>query len=281
MIANSESEFYIVLPSNVNCPTNTGKNKTSHYKTCLPSPIDVKKEEWEVALVQINYPFSWHNVSLIANEIVFKHYDKTRNEKEKIVSFPSNYYKTKEHILHEIELIKPNWFRGSFRINERTNKCEIIVSPFTEMSISKPLAALLGFGNRSNFKNSSMDRETILKRRPETVLAKDHDEARTLLFSARHGADMRGSMCNMYIYSNIVENTLLGNIFAPLLRLVAIDSEHGSYVSKVYNDPHYMKLQTGFIQEIEIKICDELGDLTRFEWGKIVIHLKFKRKNKF
>ena len=53
--------FYLTLPSNSSAaffPDNT----LTHYFTKLPHAIDLKGGEWEVGLVEIQYPHTWYNI---------------------------------------------------------------------------------------------------------------------------------------------------------------------------------------------------------------------------
>lgn len=51
------SDFYLTLPSNVY----GANNITSNYQTELPQTLDLPGQ-WEVALTEILYPYSWYNV---------------------------------------------------------------------------------------------------------------------------------------------------------------------------------------------------------------------------
>ena len=279
-MTTNENEFQVVLPSNVKCETER-RNRTNHFTTCLPHPIDVKKEDWEVALMQINYPHSWHNVTPAACVITFGHHKHRAIQDKQKNLIPSRHYESPHEILKTIDSLKPQWFSGIFRVNEWSKRSEIILDPNNEFSMSRDLSALLGFGSKQTFHNPQRDSAAIKTHTPSAILAEDYDEKHRMVFAAKFGADMRATMYDMFIYSNIVETSLVGNAYVPLLRFVAVDSSHGSYISKLYENPYYLKLQSGFIQEIEIKICDEEGNLVKFEWGKIVIVLKFRRKNKF
>ena len=55
-------DFYMHLPSNSSMDKYSPQNKTAAYTTKLPQMIDFKKHKWEVALVEILFPNSWHNV---------------------------------------------------------------------------------------------------------------------------------------------------------------------------------------------------------------------------
>ena len=58
---NTESEFQLTLPSNASI-TFSPDNKPANYSTTLPSPISLEGE-WEVALIDIQYPHNWMNIT--------------------------------------------------------------------------------------------------------------------------------------------------------------------------------------------------------------------------
>ena len=53
--------------------------------------------------------------------------------------------------------------------------------------------------------------------------------------------------------------------------------EHGSYVSKNFERPHYVPLNKKIFDTISINIRDEAGDLVAFEHGKVIVTLHFRR----
>ena len=86
---------------------------------------------------------------------------------------------------------------------------------------------------------------------------------------------------NLYIYSNIVKETLVGDTLVPLLRTIPVMGENGDYISKTFETPHYLPLARDFFQNIEIKITDDIGQNVQFKFGKTIIKLYFRRKPKF
>ena len=58
---NTENEFQLTLPSNASI-TFSPDNKPANYTTTLPSPISLEGE-WEVALIDIQYPHNWMNIT--------------------------------------------------------------------------------------------------------------------------------------------------------------------------------------------------------------------------
>ena len=62
-----ESELYVTLPSNssVQCFPD---NKTSNFLTKLPRTLQLDRE-WEVGLVEIDYPHTWYNIREEKNSV--------------------------------------------------------------------------------------------------------------------------------------------------------------------------------------------------------------------
>ena len=58
---NTESEFQLTLPSNASI-TFSPDNKPTNYTTTLPSLISLEGE-WEVALIDVQYPHNWMNIA--------------------------------------------------------------------------------------------------------------------------------------------------------------------------------------------------------------------------
>ena len=58
---NTETEFQLTLPNNASI-TFSPDNKPANYSTTLPSPISLEGE-WEVALIDIQYPHNWLNIA--------------------------------------------------------------------------------------------------------------------------------------------------------------------------------------------------------------------------
>ena len=58
---NPDSEFQLTLPSNSSIEF-FPNNKASDFTTKLPTPISLEGE-WELALIDIQYPHNWYNVT--------------------------------------------------------------------------------------------------------------------------------------------------------------------------------------------------------------------------
>ena len=83
--------FYLILPSNV--ISNRHKNKTSHFYTDLPIPLELDKDKWEVALVEIDFPRSWNNVVRNRSRITLSRVDAKGKIFKQIFPLKSGHYK--------------------------------------------------------------------------------------------------------------------------------------------------------------------------------------------
>jgi hypothetical protein len=92
-------------------------------------------------------------------------------------------------------------------------------------------------------------------------------------------ADIMGGFHALYIYSNIVENTLVGDTLVPLLRVVPLEHRASTYSHNFQSFQHiqYQKVVAAQTDVIEINIRRDNGVLVPFSNGKVIITLHFKR----
>src|SRR5437868_7690927 len=81
-------EFYLTLPSNSSMGV-FSNNTAAQYITKLSRTIELNDDKWEVGLVEIIFPLSFHNIRrgrnkfvFYENNIVIKDYATNRGEEE-------------------------------------------------------------------------------------------------------------------------------------------------------------------------------------------------------
>ena len=52
--------FSVVLPSNSNMNTQPG-NQPSDYTVQLRKPLELSRGDWQVAIMNMQYPYNWYN----------------------------------------------------------------------------------------------------------------------------------------------------------------------------------------------------------------------------
>ena len=88
------AEFYATLPSN----TSTD-NTLNKFTVHLPRRIELTGE-WEVALVELQYPFSWYNVTERNIDNIIEYRKQKRMFK---INLPLLHYKDANHLVYIIK----------------------------------------------------------------------------------------------------------------------------------------------------------------------------------
>ena len=81
----------------------------------------------------------------------------------------------------------------------------------------------------------------------------------------------------MFIYSNIVDYESVGNVQTRLLRNVRDKGEFGEYIKKTFERPQFKKVAYDRIEEIDIFIRADDGNLMKFEFGNVAMSLIFRK----
>ena len=89
--------------------------------------------------------------------------------------------------------------------------------------------------------------------------------------------DFNALTTNLYIYTNIVDFSVVGDIYTRLLRTIRVQGNFGDDFKMIYNSPQYHHVSHQEINEIEILIADDQGKPVKFEYGKAMLVLHFKR----
>jgi len=97
---------------------------------------------------------------------------------------------------------------------------------------------------------------------------------------ASHPRDLAGAFRVLYVYCDIVEKQVVGNVLAPLLRAVPTShkNEFGDTVTCTFNSPYYVPLRVKSFSTIEIEIKDDYDRLIPFMFGKSVVTLHFRKR---
>ena len=86
-------------------------------------------------------------------------------------------------------------------------------------------------------------------------------------------------MCAIDVfYCDIVEYTLVGDVQAPLLRVVAPHGSRGQVVSTTFTKPYYIPVSQSDFDTVEIRLSNEVGKSMPFTIGKPALVLHFRRK---
>jgi hypothetical protein len=253
------SHFYLTLPSDSSSkyyPENT----TSSFKTKLSDRIDLDGE-YEVGLAQFIYPHSWYNFNN-SDKRLFLGFNPSDGSAKVEQVFQNGQFPDEETFFHFLnESLKTTKIADcTFIWIPWERKVRLLITNKTgSFYLSSALSSLLGFEEEGPFKVMSGEAEK---------------------FKARFTFDLHAGLRMIYVYSDIVSHTLVGDSKVPLLRVCVTEGKYGEMVSATFTDPHYVPLARNDVDTIEILINNELGKLVPFEFGKSVVTLHFRRKNR-
>ena len=249
------SGFYVTLPSNASMdiyPTNT----QASYKIRLPRTMYLKRG-FEVALVEIQYPLSWDTFAVQSSRELLVTV-RSKNELYK-VTFPGGHYENIQELIDAIN-----------------------------RSLKKYLKS---FGMEGKEVVITQDRleHRIKVYTKDNIYVKFSDECCDILgllcgiwysgdATAPFKHDITKGFHSLFVYCNLCEPQIVGDVYAPLLRSVAIKGSRGEHVTKTYGEPHYLPVSTDTVDMIEINIKDDTGHDVPFTSGKVVCKLHFRNR---
>ena len=293
------STFYITLPSNSSMeyfPNNT----LSNYVTKLPQPFDLKGE-WEVGLSEIQFPITWYNLNENESRLHVTMYDDTQQFIQAFVSPPIGHYEHPNVLIKQINeaIAKIELFTRAIRFsyNEISRKITITFDKKTiamaSLKMSKGLADLLGF-EYSKFDNivkpikeksstSMQSRSDLANNVVETLFELPDGQVELIPFNSysytgSKVCDLQRGFNSLYVYCDIVEPTVVGDVKVPLLRCVNISGKHEETVDRIYKTVHYVPLHRKQFDSIDINIRDDTGRSVPFQRGKVIVTLHFRMK---
>ena len=265
------NQFYVVLPSDSSMnyyPDNT----VAHYKTKLTYPICID-DDFEVALTELIYPMSYHN--FIPTDRVSLRYppegreiNDNRLKSHNLVNWElqSGYFKDEKELVDflNVDLMKnfstlySGDFAPFFTYDERKKKIRFRMRGTLDLDED-----VRSYSADFNAREARMSLELINK----------------LKLGSTDPFELSGYQNLMYVYSDIVSTSLVGDVQAPLLRVIALKGEWDETISEVCHNPYYLPVARRGFDTIEININTELGTPMPFTGGKSVAILHFRRRN--
>ena len=241
-------QFYITLPSNTLTDLN---NTQSKFIVRLPQKLRLHGD-WECGLCQIIYPHNWETLRSNETDIVIN--DKL-DEHTFTVKIPVGCYDSVQDVISAMqfsirnensileELVKFLHYESIKRVYIKIQKNDI-----HSVTISNELACKLWL-------NSNVFEKSIWATKEANISSAGFDV--------------------MYVYANILEPQIVGNVSAPLLRIVNVEGKYPNIIDKVFDFPHYIPVLVKDISDIEIDIKDDLNEYIPFLSGKVIIKLHF------
>ena len=207
------------------------------------------------------------------NEVIKLVGTKISKELFKLKTFPTVYEKKK--IVTSTRTLKAGVYNNAEEINEQVQE---ITNTIESLNIS--------LDKQTDLFTVTIDGEKIKKvelslRMAELLGFKGSTQGYTISKTekATLQPQLEGNTHSLYIYSSLVDNQLVGDTVAPLLRVVCPPGEKiGQQVSEKYIKPYYLPVHSNYIDTIDIQIRTTTGFLFPFMSGSpVVISLHFRK----
>ena len=99
-----------------------------------------------------------------------------------------------------------------------------------------------------------------------------------LSYTASGVCDLQRGFYSLFIYCDIVDPVVVGDVRVPLLRVVNIAGKEGAIISRMYQNIQYVPILRKQFDTIEIDIRSDFGQNVAFERGKVIVVLHFRRR---
>lgn len=245
----SGTHFYLTLPSNASLSI-FPDNKTTSYRVKLPQAIDLSGN-WEVGLFSISYPNTWYTLKNFDNHIYYA--DRSGIFSSAFVDY--GYYETMQNLIKAANAALKKETKNdniTLTFNARTEKVTVHLKNGYQLIITGRMSVILGFGGK------------------ETKITKRKDSP--------YVGDLFG-MTTIYIYCDIVQPQIVGDINAKLLRCIPVEGKSGEVITKTFTNIQYVPVQTKSFEDVEILLRSDTGDPVPFESGKVITTLHFKQQS--
>lgn len=218
-------------------------NKISQFTTQLPAPIHLSNGEWEVGLVDIIYPHTWYNIRSDNNLFGFV-IDNGEVQGRRV---PPGCYETIPDLLKGMTLASHK-NKIEFSYHPVTKRVTIKTKEGCKVILKEGIAELLGF-YPGEYKGTA---------------------------HSPFIADPKASFPVIYVYCDLLEPQIVGDVHAPLLKIIKVEGNDGEMVNAHFTRPLYLPVIRQHFQTIQLETRLQSGELVPFERGKIFLVLHFR-----
>jgi len=278
-----EKQFYIHLPSDSSLdvyPDNT----IAKFSTKLARSVDLDGA-YDVGLSEIIYPADYYNIDNRELDYSFGIKQRNFDTDGKIVQeidrfkiqIKSDLYYTRQEFLEKINTeINTNLIRLHIPV-EIVMKIDVSDRVVITIARSGPQVTVdiqeEGLILKMFFELSSQFSKRLGFDKSVSISVDDSTPHR-----AKNKFDLFMGKKLMYVYSDVVTYSLVGDVSVPLLRVCSLpEPSTNNTIHLSFPDIHYKPVQKSHFDTIDISINTEEGMLMPFQSGKVLITLHFRR----
>ena len=89
--------------------------------------------------------------------------------------------------------------------------------------------------------------------------------------------DLSSGIRRIFVYCSAVQESIVGDRFAPILRVITIDNKRAGAHTQTFTRPIYFPIKTNTISSLEFNLRTETGELLQSNYGHTCCVLHFKR----
>jgi hypothetical protein len=247
--------------------------------------------KWEVGLTDIQFSQNWTNVPESTISVTSDWYAQ-RSEEFEEVKLPAKNYAAMILLIRDINVALRLSVRGKtviFSYNHHTRRAAVrLHKPLPVGVDEKTMLESVGMSwdsyNRINA--AAGYRIDVTARAPHFIeiskkLAQILGFENNIFYATTIGtkpASLSRDFTNMYVYADVVADRHIGDIMAPLLRVVPVETYGHSYkvVHKEFRNVHFHNVRNTKTDIIHVRITNDQGRTVNFDGGKVVINLQFR-----
>ena len=106
----------------------------------------------------------------------------------------------------------------------------------------------------------------------------DDEDATRMKFESDNSASLRFGILDLFVYSDIVKETLIGDTMANILGIVTIPETKERQVVQTYVNPHFVPVNKNMVSVIQVLLTDSTGEPVKFQYGNVYVKLKFRKR---
>lgn len=247
--------FYLTLPSN-SSKNIFPDNKLHSFRIKLQKSLPISQGKWVVGLSEIQFPQSWYNITNAWIRIRV-----AQNSDPFECMLKDGYYQDIEELLSYIHgILRAAKLEDKIMLNFDKIQNRVIMQVFENsdkstigVTFSQNLLNILGFSKKEgDYYSTGM------------VLEKP--------------TDINEGFSALYIYTDIVQDQIVGDVMVPLIRVVPFkNNSKRNHTWVNFNRVQYLSVLDRQTDSIEINIRRDNGEVIPFQHGKVVVTLHFQR----
>lgn len=284
-------EFQVTLASNV---SSNKRNKPAAFETALAKPLELPGE-WEVALIDLSYPHNWTNLEKKYSVVILTN---PHDESEEYKFPPAQQLEQEMATLFKQHNFPEMMVKGVFDIQAGNYTVEDIVNQMKARVKQIPILSNINitYDENTHKVTFTQDKEYVLgvyykdsilhllglSKQTTPVQYKGSTqyeylklEPNKVLVSKLNAHIKR--LTSIFVYSDIVELSLVGDSQSALLGYCPIQSTFGEQGYWCFNPPYYVKVRERYINNIRIEMCTDTGDIFPIDDGRVYCRLNFRR----